>query len=257
MAKTTSQWQRERSLILSGLLLLSALAWAVLIWQSRMMMSDQASSLTMGMSAFLFITIWIIMMIAMMFPASAPMILTFTTISANKRQQARPVVPTWVFVSAYLLVWSACGVLAYPLALGLEQWTAQSMWLMQNSPRFAGAVVVLAGLYQLSPWKDRCLAKCRTPLHFILTAWRDGYGGAFRMGMEHGIYCLGCCWLLFVLLFALGIMNLAVMALATALIFVEKTLPAGRLISKLAGGALIGYGVLVLFLPALLPMGMP
>jgi len=252
---TTRILKRERNLILGGLLILAALAWALLIWQSGMM-SNQAMGLTMGMSALLFIAIWIVMMVAMMFPASAPMILAFSKIYASKRQQDRPFVPTWIFVSGYLLVWSLSGVVAYLLALGTEQLAAQSMWLMENAGRLGGVVLLVAGLYQLSPLKDICLAKCRTPLQFILTSWHDGYGGAFRMGLEHGAYCLGCCWLLFVLLFALGLMNLVVMALVTVLIFAEKVLPIGWQISKLAGVALIIYGALIIFLPAALPMGM-
>ena len=252
---TTRMLQRERYLILGGLLILSALAWVFLIWQARMM-SSQAMGLTMGMSALLFISIWIVMMVAMMFPTAAPMILMFSKIYTSKRQQELPFVPTWVFVSAYLLVWSLCGVVAYPLAVGIEQLAGQSMWLMDNAARLGGVVLLLAGLYQLSPLKDICLSKCRTPLQFILSSWRDGYGGAFRMGLEHGAYCLGCCWLLFVILFPLGIMNIAVMALVTALIFAEKALPIGRQISLLAGVGLIVYGLLVLFLPSALPLGM-
>ncbi|GAC1349423.1 MAG: DUF2182 domain-containing protein [Ktedonobacteraceae bacterium] len=256
MADTTPRMlQRERSLILGGLLILAALAWVLLIWQSSTM-SNQAMGLTMGMNALLFIAIWIVMMVAMMFPTAAPMILMFTKIYASKRQQERPFVPTWVFVSAYLLVWSLCGIVAYPLAMGIEKLAAQSMWLMENAARLGGIVLLVAGLYQLSSLKLICLSKCRTPLQFILGSWHDGYGGAFRMGLEHGAYCLGCCWLLFVILFPLGIMNIAVMALMTALIFAEKALSIGRQISKLAGIGLIVYGVLVMFFPAALPMGM-
>ena len=130
------------------------------------------------------------------------------------------------------------------------------MWLMENATRISGAILVIAGLYQLSPLKNVCLSKCRTPLQFLLTSWHDGYAGAFRMGIEHGTFCLGCCWLLFVILFPLGLMNIAVMALVTALIFAEKALRIGRQISKLAGVGLIVYGVIVLFLPAAFPMGM-
>ncbi len=252
---STRMLQRERYLILGMLLVLAAISWALLIWQS-MTMSNQAMGLTMGMSAIVFIAIWIVMMVAMMFPTAAPMILMFTKIYTGKRQQEQAFVPTWVFVSAYLLVWSLCGVVAYPLAVLIEQLAAQSMWLMENAARLAGVVLVVAGLYQLSPLKDICLSKCRTPLQFILSSWRDGYGGAFRMGLEHGAYCLGCCWLLFVILFPLGIMNIAVMALLTALIYTEKALPIGRQISQFAGVGLIVYGVLVMFLPAALPMGM-
>ncbi len=256
MADTTTRMlQRERYLILGLLLVLSALAWALLLWQSSTM-SSPAMGLTMGMSAIVFIAIWIVMMVAMMFPTAAPMILMFTKIYAGKRQQERPFVPTWVFVSAYLLVWSLCGIVIYPLAVGIEKLAAQSMWLMANAARLGGVVLLLAGLYQLSPLKHICLSKCRTPLQFILSSWHDGYGGAFRMGLEHGTYCLGCCWLLFVILFPLGIMNIAIMALVTALIYAEKSLPFGRQISQLAGAGLIIYGALVIFLPTALPMRM-
>jgi len=256
MSSTTpSLLQRERYLILGVLLVLAALAWGLLIWQAPMM-NNQAMGLTMGMSAVLFIAIWAVMMVAMMFPAAAPMILMFGAVYAGKRRQEQPYVPTWIFVSAYLLVWTLSGVLAYFLAIEVEKLAGQSMWLMENAPRIGGAILVIAGLYQLSPLKNVCLSKCRTPLQFLLTSWHDGYAGAFRMGIEHGVFCLGCCWLLFVILFPLGLMNLAVMALVTALIFAEKALPIGRQISRLAGVGLIVYGVLVMFLPAALPMGM-
>lgn len=247
--------RRQRYLILGVLLALAALAWGVLIWQSPMM-SSQAMGLTMGLSAGLFIAIWAVMMVAMMFPASAPMILMFGTVYAGKRAQKQPYVPTWIFVSGYLLVWILPGVVIYFLAVQVENLTGQSMWLMQNGTRISGAILVLAGVYQLSPLKNACLSKCRTPLQFLLTSWRDGYGGAFRMGVEHGAFCLGCCWLLFVILIPLGLMNLPVMALVTALIFAEKALPVGRQISLIAGVGLIAYGALVIVVPAALPMGL-
>ena len=248
---------RQRKLILGLLLILAAASWALLIWQSVAMNSQAIGmGLTMGMSAVLFIAIWVVMMIAMMFPTAAPMILMFTTVYAGKRQLGQAFVPTWVFVSAYLLIWTLFGLVAYPLALGAETLAGQSMWLMNNAPRIGGAFLVVAGLYQLSPLKHLCLSKCRTPLQFILGSWRDGYGGAFRMGFVHGAYCLGCCWFLFVILFPLGIMNIAVMALLTALIFAEKSVPLGRKISQITGIVLIFYGVLVVLVPAALPAGM-
>ena len=249
-----SPFLRERKLILGLLLILAAASWAVLIWQSAAMNSQaMAMGLTMGMSTGLFIAIWVVMMIAMMFPTAAPMILMFTTVYAGKRQKSQAFVPTWVFVSAYLLIWALFGLVAYPLALGAERLAGQSMWLMNNAPRIGGALLVVAGLYQLSPLKHRCLAKCRTPLQFILGSWHDGYGGTLRMGLEHGAYCLGCCWLLFVILFPLGVMNIAVMALLTVLIYAEKSFLIGRQISQIAGVALIVYGVIVIFVPAALP----
>lgn len=245
---------RERKLILGVLLILATASWALLIWQAATMNSQaMGMSLTIGMSAVLFIATWVVMMVAMMFPTAAPMILMYRAVYAGKRQQEQPFVPTWIFVSAYLFVWSLCGVVVYLLAVGIEQVAAQSMWLMENSARLGGVVLVVAGLYQLSPLKHACLSKCRTPLQFILSSWRDGYGGAFRMGLEHGAYCLGCCWLLFVVLFPFGIMNVALMALLTMLIYAEKSLPIGRQISMIAGLGLIAYGVLVVLMPGALP----
>jgi predicted metal-binding membrane protein len=127
---------------------------------------------------------------------------------------------------------------------------------MANAARLGGAVLVAAGLYQLSPLKHACLAKCRTPLQFVLGSWREGCGGAFRMGLEHGAYCLGCCWLLFVILLPLGVMNVAAMAVVTALIYAEKSSPASRPISQVAAAAMIAYGALVIIVPGLLPTAM-
>jgi predicted metal-binding membrane protein len=253
--------RRERTVILAVLVGLSVLAWGLVIWQSVTMrtpsmggsMSPQAS-LTMGMGAALFLAIWVAMMIAMMFPASAPMVLMFHAISAGKRQRAQAYVPTWVFLLGYLVVWSLAGVVAFAFASGLDQLASQSAWLMSNTSRIGGVVLIATGLYQLSPLKNSCLGKCRTPTQFIMTSWRDGYAGALRMGIEHGAYCLGCCWLLFVLLFLFGMMNIAAMAVLTILIFAEKVLPVGRRVSTIAGVALVAYGALVVVVPGLLPV---
>jgi len=193
-------------------------------------------------------------MVAVMFPTAAPMILVFARVYASKKERGQPLVPTWVFISSYLLVWTLFGVLAYMIALGTEELGKQSMWLMDNAARFGGSVLVLAGLYQLSPLKHSCLSKCRTPMNFILSSWREGYGGAFRMGLEHGLYCLGCCWLLFIILFPLGVMNVAAMAVITLLIFAEKSLYVGPQIAKIAAVMLIVYGILVVFMPEMLPI---
>ena len=247
---------RERNLILGLLLILAAGAWGVLIQQQSTMSDAQAMGPTMGMGALLFIAIWVVMMVAMMFPTAAPMILIFARGHADRQQQDKPFVPTWVFVGAYLLTWTVFGVLAYVAALGAENLAGQSMWLMENAALLSGFVLIAAGLYQLSPLKHVCVSKCRSPMQFVLHHWRSGHGGAFRMGLEHGAYCLGCCWLMFVILFPLGVMNLAAMALVTALIFAEKSLSVGQQISWIAAGLLIIYGTLVIFLPEALP-GMP
>jgi predicted metal-binding membrane protein len=244
--------RRERDLILVSLALLATAAWAIVIWQS-VTTSGQMMGLTMGMAAPLFLAVWVAMMVAMMFPAAAPMILMFASVQAGKRRQGRAFVPTWVFVGAYLLVWTVAGIVAYAAALGADRIGGQSMWLMDNGNRIAGVVLIVAGIYQLTPLKHVCLAKCRTPLAFIMTSWRDGYAGALRMGLEHGTYCLGCCWLLFVILFPIGMMNIAALAAVTLLIFAEKALPYGRAISLLAAAGLVTYGVVVILVPSALP----
>jgi predicted metal-binding membrane protein len=247
---------RERTLILGSLLILAAAAWVLLVWQARTTDAEMAMTPTMGMGAPLFLAIWVAMMVAIMFPTAAPMVLMFARVHARKRQRERPFVPTWVFVGAYLVVWTLLGVVAYAAAVGAERLADRSMWLMDHAAQGGGVILVAAGLYQLTPLKYRCLAQCRSPLAFVMTSWREGYGGALRMGVEHGVYCAGCCWLLFVLLFPLGMLNIAALAAITALIFAEKSLPLGRHLSRVAAAALIGYGVVVLLLPDALPTTM-
>lgn len=244
--------RREQLMILALLIVLAGASWALLIWQAAMR-NTMAMDLTIGMGTALFLSIWVVMMVAMMFPTAAPMSLMFARVQRDKRQNGRTFVPTWVFVSAYLLIWTLFGVLAYVGALWAEHLAALLPWLLANAARIGGGVLVLAGLYQLSPLKRSCLTKCRTPLDFLLNSWREGYVGAFRMGLEHGIYCLGCCWLLFVIFFPLGMLNVAAMAVVTVLIFAEKSLPLGQRIAQLAALALIVYGVLVVVVPGTLP----
>jgi predicted metal-binding membrane protein len=243
---------RERNIILFALLGLAAAAWAVII-QQAWASDGMAMGLTMGMGAVVFLAIWVTMMVAMMFPTAAPMILVFARIHRAKRSKGKLSVPTWVFVSAYLLMWALFGVVAYAGAIGGERLVEHSAWIMENAARIGGGLLILAGIYQLTPLKHACLSRCRSPLEFILSSWQDGYAGAFRMGLEHGAYCLGCCWMLFVILFPLGMMNIGAMALITLLIFAEKSLSWGSSVAKFAAVGLVGYGVLVWIDPVLLP----
>ena len=247
---------RERNLILVSLLILAGVSWLIVIRQSAGTSPAMSTAWTMEMRGPLFLAMWIAMMAAMMFPTAAPMILTFARISAGKRQQGQAFVPTWVFTCAYLFVWISFGVVAYLAAAGVDGLVSQSLWWRDHVARLGGAAIALAGLYQFSPLKHICLSKCRTPLGFILGFWRDGYAGAFNMGVRHGAYCLGCCWFLFLILFPLGVMNVVVMVLITALIFAEKSLRFGEQIARAAGLALLAYGALVFFLPRALPTSM-
>lgn len=245
---------RERNLILGSLLLLAAAAWGLLIWQSSVM--DDSMSLTMGMGAPLFIALWIAMMVAIMFPTAAPMIMTFARVHAKKKERGQAFVPTWLFAGAYILVWSAIGIVAYGVAIAGDALADEWYWLSDNAPSIGGGALVLAGLYQLSPLKNVCLGKCRSPMSFLLSSWRDGYAGSVRMGVEHAAFCLGCCWLLFLILFPLGMMNIAILAIITAFILAEKTSRFGQQIALAAGVALIVYGAVVVAIPDALPMTM-
>jgi predicted metal-binding membrane protein len=242
----------QRNAILGLLFALAATAWALLVWQSAGL--DMApASLTMGLRGSLFITIWVVMMVAMMFPTATPMILTFHRVQAEKQRRGEAFVSTWVFVTAYMLVWTLAGIIAYVGALAAETVAAGAALSTAAAGRIGGAILVAAGLYQITPLKDLCLSKCRTPVTFIMTSWRDGFAGALRMGLLHGVYCLGCCWLLFVILFPLGIMNIATMAVITLVIFAEKTLSWGRRAASVTAAALVVYGAVVVAAPQFLP----
>lgn len=248
----------SRAIILGLLLALAAAAWALLAWQAAGGDMDMAADpLTMGLRAPLFLAIWVVMMVAMMFPTAAPMILTFHAVQAGKRSRGEAFVATWVFVAAYMLVWTLSGVAAYAGAVAAEAVAARAALSPAGAARIGGGVLIIAGVYQLTPLKDVCLAKCRTPIGFIMTSWRDGVGGALRMGLLHGVYCLGCCWLLFVILFPLGIMNITAMAVITLVVFAEKTAPWGRPVARAAAVALIAYGGAILIVPQALPTFVP
>lgn len=173
--------------------------------------------------------------------------------SPTMGMQAPLFLATWVFVAGYMLVWSLSGVVAYAGAVAAEAIGAQMMISSATAARIGAVLLIAAGMYQLTPFKEVCLAKCRTPMGFIVTSWRDGVGGALRMGLVHGIYCLGCCWLLFAILFPLGIMNIAAMAVITLVVFGEKSLPWGRPIARATAASLVAYGTIVLIAPRTLP----
>lgn len=254
---------RPRRLILGSLLVLAALGWLVVVWQSRdggsmsMSMRDDKMGLdldlTMGMAAPLFLAMWIAMMVAMMFPAAAPMILLFDRVQRGKRETGRSYVPTAYFVAAYLAIWIAFGGIAFALAVGMNRLATDASVSFDDWARLGGVLLVAAGLYQLTPLKEMCLRKCRTPIAFLMTSWRDGRVGAVQMGLLHGGYCLGCCWLLFVILLPLGVMNIAAMVVIALLVFGEKCLPAGNRLARAAAFVLVAYGLVVLAIPGALP----
>jgi len=195
----------------------------------------------------------VVMMVAMMLPTAAPMIFTFHKVQAFNRNLGDAFGTTWMFAAAYLAVWAFAGLAAYVGMQAAEAAIGRVALTPAAVAQLGGAIIVVAGIYQLTPLKDVCLSKCREPLDFIVTSWRGGATSALEMGLLHGAYCLGCCWLLFVILFPLGIMNVGAMAAVTLIIFAEKTLPWPRLAPYATAGALVLYGALVITSPQLLP----
>ena len=195
-----------------------------------------------------FVGVWVVMMAAMMFPSVAPTVALYSKLTKS-RSLARP----FAFTAGYLLVWSAVGVLAFVVALvgsrifgDVLAWDRAGQWV-------AGGTLIIAAAYELTPLKDVCLGKCRSPLGFLLGAWRDGLGGALEMGARHGAWCVGCCWALMAALFALGVMSLAWMAFVAGVIAVEKLLPWRRAATWGTAAVLFTLGVLLLVAPDAIP----
>jgi predicted metal-binding membrane protein len=186
------------------------------------------------------------MMPGMMLPSATPMILTFAAINRNKRARGQSFVPTTVFTAGYLVVWGLFGVVAALADWRLERAALISPLTARLAPDLAAGLVVAAGLYQLTPLKAVCLKHCRSPFAFVLNHWRDGVAGALRMGLAHGFYCLGCCWLLMALLFAIGLVSLTGMGAISALVLAEKLLPARSHVDRIVGLLLLGAGIFLI-----------
>ena len=247
--------KRDRWVVLSSLFAVTALAWLYLVLLAFDMndMAAMGDAMTKVRTTAwstadfgLMFIMWVVMMVGMMLPSASPMIMMFTRINRTQRGRGEPFVPVAIFVAGYLAAWSA-----FSLVATLAQWGLQSIGLL--SPAMAGTDAVLggvmfvaAGIYQWTPLKNACLRHCQTPLGFLMTRWRDGAGGAFGMGLTHGILCVGCCWALMVLLFVGGVMNLLWVAALAGFVFLEKIAPPGPWPPRLAGTALIAWGGWVL-----------
>lgn len=225
--------------IVAVLLACAAAAWYLTLKQSSAM--DMGGGLAM-MGAGVFLVTWVVMMVAMMFPSVAPMVLAHASVV---RSRGEGVLPSVAFVAGYLVVWTSAGLVPLAVIQLLNSSLGMSLggWL----PRLGGTVIVLAGLYQLTPLKDACLKACRSPLGFVLT--HDFGGGsvsAVRAGATHGLYCLGCCWALMAVLAVLGLMNIAWMAAFAVLFFLEKNWRSGVQLAKAVGVFCIVGGLLVI-----------
>jgi predicted metal-binding membrane protein len=255
--------RRDRVIVAAGLVAIIALAWVYVLHLAASMssagvgsnggMDAGTSEMTMpNLQAWqtgnlvLTFAMWAIMMVAMMTPSATPMILTFARINRERNADRLPFPGTIVFLSGYLMVWISFSALATLLQLGLQSAALLSPEMLNVSPVLGGVFLVLAGVYQFTPLKRACLSRCRTPLGFLMTEWREGTKGTFVMGLRHGIYCVGCCWLLMTLLFVAGVMNLVWVALIAVCVLAEKLLPAGQWTSRAIGLLTIGWGASML-----------
>src|SRR5262245_57043449 len=236
---------RARLGLIALLFVLAAVGWW---WTARQMQDMDGGPWTeLGTLAW-FLGVWVVMMAAMMFPSVAPTVALYA-----KLKHTRALGAPLLFVSGYLLVWSAVGLVAYALArIGGQlfgdvlAWDSAGRWI-------AGATLLVAAVYELTPLKDVCLGRCRSPLGFLLGSWRDGLSGAMQMGARHGAWCVGCCWALMASLFALGVMSLVWMALVAGVIAFEKLIPSRRLATYGTAGLLLVLGVLMLVAPDVVP----
>jgi predicted metal-binding membrane protein len=245
---------RDRLAILSALAGVTALAWDYLIVLARgidgMQAMDSAPMLGLrpwsALEFALMFAMWAVMMVGMMVPSAAPTALVYAAVARKAAREGTPVAPTAAFVSGYVVTWTLFSLGATLLQWALERAALLSSMMVSTSPALGASLLIGAGLYQLTPYKNACLRHCRMPMHFIAEHWRPGTAGAFRMGLEHGAFCLGCCWLLMGLLFLGGVMNLLWIAAITLFVLLEKLLPLGDSGGRVAGLAMIGVGLVML-----------
>ena len=239
--------KRERLVVLTGVVIVAALAWLYLIELAAAGMADMMAlkpwTLTDG--ALMFV-MWAVMMLAMMLPSAAPMILLYALVWRKQRIEGSAYAPTGAFAAGYVAVWAIFSLLATALQWGLEQVALLSPTMVATSSLLGAAILIAAGGYQWTPYKHACLSRCRSPIHFLSRHWRSSTGGAFVMGVEHGAYCLGCCWALMALLFVGGVMNLLWIAAIAFFVLIEKLLPHGNLLGRAGGLAMIGAGIAII-----------
>ena len=253
--------RRDRQVVVAALIVVIAMAWLWILLGAGTGMSamdvivgpspDHMASImapalwTAGYAGIMF-TMWWVMMAAMMLPSAAPILLLFARISRKEKSAGRPFIPTGIFAAGYLIAWGAFSAVATGLQWGFEQLGLLSPMMVTTSYSLGGAILLAAGVWQLTPIKGICLRHCRSPMGFFVQSWRPGRGGAFRMGLEHGSFCLGCCWFLMGLLFFGGIMNLFWIAGLAAFVLLEKTVPMGSWIGRIVGVGVAAWGVLLL-----------
>ena len=243
---------RRRVALVAVLLALAAVAW--LVTGDRMSGMDAGPNTDPGTLGF-YVSTWVVMMAAMMFPSISPMVSVYARLNTGRRESGRsaPVGATVAFVAGYILTWTVAGLVGFAIVKIARSLSIDALSWDSAGPYVAGGVIVAAAVYQLTPLKDVCLTRCRGPLTFLIRHWRDGRLGALRMGVVHGGWCVGCCWALMAALFALGVMSLTWMVLIAALIAVEKMLPWKRVANVGVAACLVALGLAVAFVPGHVP----
>jgi predicted metal-binding membrane protein len=226
--------RHERLIVAAGIALLVGVSWWFLLNGAGMGGGMAMSMAPPPLGAL--ILMWWLMMVAMMLPSAAPAILLYGRVREMRGGDAA-IAQSWVFLVGYLGVW-----LLFSIAAASAQHVLAEPSMALADPRIASAVLIAAGLYQLSPLKSACLRQCRSPAQFLSRHWQPGASGAARLGVLHGAYCVGCCWLLMALLFVGGIMNFAWIAALTLIVGIEKLVPGGEWMGRIAGVALIAWG---------------
>ncbi len=246
-------FRRER-LIIGGCLAAMVLAAWIYLLHAKTAMPGMDMSGMPGMvmpqtdkwgviTILLLFVMWAVMMVAMMVPSAAPMVLAFLTLNQRRRTDGRPLVPVGVFLLGYLAAWTAYSAVATLAQWRLHESALLSSTMAATSPVLSGGVLLAAGVFQWTPLKRSCLANCRSPLSFLMSEWRDGTAGAFVMGLRHGVYCVGCCWVLMALLFVAGVMNLLWVAVIALFVMAEKIVLGGEWIARIGGIAMAIAGV--------------
>lgn len=243
--------RHDRRVVIGSLAGIVVLAWFYL-WRDAagmqhgsMAMAAMPRAADAGALALTFV-MWTVMMAGMMLPSAAPTMLLYGALVRKNGERGTVLPSVWIFSGAYLLIWTGFSVAATALQALLEQVSLLTPAMTSASTTLSAVVLLAAGAYQLTPLKQTCLSKCRNPLEFFVTRWRAGRAGAFRMGLEHGLYCVGCCWALMLLLFVAGVMNLLWVALIAAFVLVEKLFPAALFVSRASGAMLILTGLYLL-----------
>jgi predicted metal-binding membrane protein len=237
---------RARLGLVAALFALAGISWAWTTHETRHMDAGPWTSLgSLGW----FIGAWVVMMAAMMFPSVAPTVALFARLT-KQRSPLRP----WFFAGGYLLTWTAAGVLAYAIGAALTKIIGDTLAWTHAGRGLAGATLIVAAIYEVTPLKDVCLGKCRSPLGALLGSWRDGGAGAVWMGAKNGAWCVGCCWALMASLFALGVMSVSWMVFIAGIVAVEKIVPQRhRIVTYATSATLLIIGILILAAPQTLP----